>query len=78
MDYPHINEPQRQADGTYQVQVERAPGDFKSVAYPDKASAARGVQALRAGAELLVDDGIAVVVDPGLTVDDLGIEEGTD
>jgi hypothetical protein len=30
------------------------------------------------GAELLVDDGIAVVVDPGLTVDDLGIEEGTD
>ena len=54
MDYPHINEPQRQADGTYQVQVERAPGDFKSVAYPDKVSAARGVQALRAGAELLV------------------------
>jgi len=53
-DYPHIGDPQRQDDGTYQVQVERAPGDFKSVAYPDKASAARGVQALRAGAELLV------------------------
>lgn len=53
-DFPHIGDPQRQPDGTYSVTIERAPGDEKSITYPGKHEAERGIAALRMAQDLLV------------------------
>jgi hypothetical protein len=49
-------------------------GQALAIVYVD-ADGDEYVHEFKAKAELLVDDGVAVIIDPGLTVDDLGLEE---
>ena len=53
MSFPRVNAPTRRDDGQWQIRICRSPTDEEVLAYPTKAAALKGAEALRVAMRLL-------------------------